>query len=151
MSTAPQTHFPRIDATIPRDIQRHLQLIYATMSRHAAAFQSLPKSTGPVPVTTSTFFPKIASTVPYEIQRHLQLIYKTLNGNAAAFTQLPKLNLTTKPAPSASSVQTFDAQIEPTIPPDVQIHLQLIYGKLNNHALAFDFYKAHMPTTPTAA
>jgi hypothetical protein len=34
-------------------------------------------------------------------------------------------------------VQTFYPRIEPSIPAEVQRHLQLIYLKLNNHGLAF--------------
>jgi hypothetical protein len=152
MSTAPQAHFPRIDATIPHDVQRHLRLIYETLGQHAAAFQALPQSTSktPAPVTVKTLFPRIDSAVPHEISRHLQLIYGALNNHAIAFTQLPKLNSTGTAQPTAAP-QTFDAKIEPTIPHDVQVHLQLIYGKLTNHTLAFDFYKTHMPADSTAA
>jgi len=38
--------------------------------------------------------------------------------------------------PPVAKIQTFYPKIAPTIPYDVQRHLQLIYQKLNNHALA---------------
>ncbi len=38
-------------------------------------------------------------------------------------------------------IQTFYPKIESTIPRDVQRHLQLIYSKLNNHTLSFQFVK----------
>lgn len=152
MSSAPQTHLPRIDPSIPRDVQRHLQLIYNTLNEHAMAFQALPQSTGAQPVAGKTLLPRISATVPHEITRHLQLIYNTLNNHATAFAQLPKLNTagTTPVATAASTVLSFAAKIEPTIPPEVQTHLHLIYGKLVNHSSAFEFYKANMPTTVTA-
>lgn len=152
MSTTPTTHQPRIDPSIPRDVQRHLQLIYNTLNNHATAFQALPKSTGTNPVTATALSPRISATVPHEVSRHLQLIYDTLNNHAAAFAQLPKLSTagTASATNTTSTTQTFAAKIEPSIPFEVQTHLQLIYGKLANHSNAFEFYKANMPATTTA-
>lgn len=149
MGSTPQTHLPRIDPSIPRDVQRHLQLIYNTLNEHATAFQALPKATGAQPITGKTLLPRISDAVPHEISRHLQLIYSTLNNHGTAFAQLPKLPTAgTIPATTtAPTQQTFAAKIEPTIPHEVQTHLTLIYGKLVNHSNAFEFYKANMPTT----
>jgi hypothetical protein len=148
-NTAPQTFSARIEPTIPHDVQSHLQLIYKTLNNHALAFQALPKSTEPAPVTNKAFFPRISPTIPHEVQRHLQLIYGALNNHTAAFSQLPKVTTATTPEVQQvqSAAKTFSARIETTIPPEVQIHLQLIYGKLNNHSLAFEFYKAHSTAT----
>jgi hypothetical protein len=138
--------FPRIEPTIPRDIQRHFQLIYTTLNNHAQALTSLPKSTGTQPVTIKTFSPKLDDSIPREVQRHLQLIYKGINNHGMAFTQLPKLNLP-KNVQFTQTQQSLSPHIEPQIPPVVQLHLQLIYGRLDNHGQAIEFYKQNMPAS----
>lgn len=134
-----------IESSIPRDVQRHLQLIYGKLVSQAQDLASLPKSTGPQAVDVTTHFPKLESSIPRDVQRHLQLIYGAINNHGIAFTQLPKLNSNATVNPP-SGTQTFSASIETTIPHAVQRHLQLIYGKLDNHAQALDLYHANSPT-----
>jgi hypothetical protein len=147
MSTAPQTFSPRIEPTISRDVQRHLQLIYDAINNHAQSFQSLPKQSNPAPVTSKTFFPRISPSIPHEVQRHLQLIYGAINNHAVAFSQLPKVKTADAPRQVQPTGKTLFAHIEDTIPHEVQLHLQLIYGKLDNHDRAFEFYKSQPTAT----
>jgi hypothetical protein len=39
-----KTYFPRIEASIPSEVQRHLQLIYMKLNNHALAFSSVAQS-----------------------------------------------------------------------------------------------------------
>jgi hypothetical protein len=40
-----QTHYPRLDSSIPSEVQRHLQLIYSKLNNHALAFEQLITNT----------------------------------------------------------------------------------------------------------
>jgi hypothetical protein len=150
-STALPTFAPRIEPTIPRDVQRHLQLIYQTLNNHTSAFQALPKATSnSTTATNKTFFPRISPSIPHDVQNHLQLIYGALNNHTVAFGKLPKVAATPETAATLQQQATTKSlfpRVETTISPLVQLHLQLIYGKLDNHAQAFAFYKQHMPTS----
>jgi hypothetical protein len=149
-STTSPTFAPKIEPSIPRDVQRHLQLIYQTLSDHTAAFQALPKATSAAPVTHQTFFPRVSPNIPHDVQRHLQLIYGAINNHAVAFSQLPKVTTTAQTAAALqaeSTSKTFFPRIETTIPPEIQLHLQLIYSKLGNHSSAFGLYKDQSTAT----
>lgn len=54
---APITFFPAIEKTIPHDVQRHLQLIYAKLNNHAQAFQRVTDTvTTPIKTAASSGF-----------------------------------------------------------------------------------------------